>query len=1072
MGSLLLNPETKFKLSMSIGKGLDLKTMLNQALEAYVNLLDCIGAFVYQCKIHLDQKYPVLIAKYPEILHIDTNIISEFNTQFPVLNCEYVNDYLLYESNDSSFSYLFCLLGFGYFILFRKEKFTEDELILIEGLNVKLSTASVACLQNQQLKTSEKKYNDLSELFPEIILETDLKGKVRYFNKIAQEKLGFKQEDIRNGISIFDFLYKVDQRKAKMVFEEVIKNSNLPPRNYTAKPIKNSPFPVIVYANHIIEDQKMVGIRYVMIDIKHVRESEFELQKNLEQQELLSEVALELNLLTSFEKRINSILDRIGQHTGVSRVYIFEDLKDGETTSNTFEWCNEGILSQKKDLQGIPYALIPSWKKLLISKGRVFSQNIWELPQDLIDILEPQNIKSIVVYPLYVNGLYYGFIGFDECIRNKKWIKSELELLRTLSGIISNAYERKIAEASLKESEEKNRAIVQSIPDDLLHIHRDGTILSVKKSTVKTKIAFDETQIVGNNLKDVFPPDVANSIFQEIQKCLVDGFNIVEYKMLTEEGIESNCEARISNMNSSEVILLSRDISEQKRYEKSLKEERDKANEANRAKSEFLANMSHEIRTPMNAILGFSEALVHKLENESHKRMIKSILSSGNLLLSLLNDILDLSKIEAGKLEVSPQPTNLGLVIEEIKLLFVEKAKIKGIDIFIEIDEGFPPVILLDEIRIKQVIFNLVGNALKFTHQGYIKMHLAFEYKEDFLGHLFLSVIDTGIGVPKNQQDAIFEVFRQQNGQDNRKYGGAGLGLTISKRLVEKMNGIIKLESEPGEGSNFSVELPDVKVSENYIPEVDERYKALEHIKFKPASVMIVDDVNKNIEIIENHLYDLGFTVFSAESGYIALEILKFNKPDIILLDLRMPNMDGSEVAKRIKADKDLCNIPIVAYTASVFGIDNNNEFKNFDNRLFKPVRKVELIGVLAEYIEYEEVVFDKGLFEKEVDSDKESKGVNISDDVRKILPQINEELEKHFKVLWNEIKDSLVLFKIEEFATNLMRFSKSYDIPHLIDYCSELLVNIENIDLEAIHIQLSLFPKYINELKQVEYEN
>ncbi|MBT4364424.1 MAG: PAS domain-containing protein, partial [Desulfobacteraceae bacterium] len=185
------------------------------------------------------------------------------------------------------------------------------------------------------------------------------------------------------------------------------------------------------------------------IDISSKKENEIILQQNFLQQELLSEIALELNSLIDFEKRINTTLEKIGRHTNVSRVYIFEDVSDGMATANTFEWCNIDILHQKDDLQGIPYEIIPSWKKILLDDGRVYSENIHELPEDLIEILEPQEVKSIIVYPLFLQGAFFGFIGFDECIRHKHWIKSELELLRTVSGIIANAYERKIMEQSI-----------------------------------------------------------------------------------------------------------------------------------------------------------------------------------------------------------------------------------------------------------------------------------------------------------------------------------------------------------------------------------------------------------------------------------------------------------------------------------------------------------------------------------------------------------------------------------------------------------------------------------------------
>lgn len=329
---------------------------------------------------------------------------------------------------------------------------------------------------------------------------------------------------------------------------------------------------------------RMVGTN---IDITLKKISEFEIQQNLRQQELLSELALELNSLDNFDHRLNNTIARIGHFTGVSRVYIFEDNTDGTETTNTYEWCNAGVESQKDMLAGISYEdVIPSWKPTLINLGKVYSENIKELPAHLFAILEPQEIKSIVVYPLYVQGNFFGFIGFDECVRYKQWSKSELELLRTISGIIANAYERKLSELSLKESEAKNRAILESIPDILFHFDFRGNILSYRSSSFDD-LAVHPEDFINKNLKDVFPPQFAAIVQQAIDKCIVDGFNKIEYE-LPIGGNTAYFEARLAKMKEDEVIAIVRNVSERLQYERQLEQERDRANDANRAKSEWL----------------------------------------------------------------------------------------------------------------------------------------------------------------------------------------------------------------------------------------------------------------------------------------------------------------------------------------------------------------------------------------------------------------------------------------------------------------------------------------------------
>ena len=253
-------------------------------------------------------------------------------------------------------------------------------------------------------------------------------------------------------------------------------------------------------------DKQGVILRLVgtNIDITEEKKTEIELQKNLQQQELLSETALELNNLNDFSVTLNSVLNKVGNHTGVSRVYIFENIDSGNACNNTFEWCNEGVEPQLENLQGIPYDAIPYWKNELTTTGHIFSENIAELPQEVRDILEPQEIKSILVFPLKVKGEFYGFIGFDECVRNKKWSKSELALIKAYSGIISNTFERKISEDSLIASEKKYRSIIENINLGLVEMNATGEVVfSNKQFHDLTQIENPSALALGNNAEDI-----------------------------------------------------------------------------------------------------------------------------------------------------------------------------------------------------------------------------------------------------------------------------------------------------------------------------------------------------------------------------------------------------------------------------------------------------------------------------------------------------------------------------------------------------------------------------------------
>ncbi|MCP4699821.1 MAG: PAS domain S-box protein [Gammaproteobacteria bacterium] len=294
-------------------------------------------------------------------------------------------------------------------------------------------------------------------------------------------------------------------------------------------------------------------------------------------------------------------------------------------------------------------------------------------------------------------------------------------------------------------------------------------------------------------------------------------------------------------------LLVSNDITKHKLAEETLRQAKDQAEFANSAKSEFLACMSHEIRTPLNAVLGFSELLSALITDKRQRNYLASIRSAGKSLLTLINDILDISQIEAGKLKMEYEALNPHLFLSEIKELFEPKISAKGLRFIIDIDESLPPTLMLDESRLRQVLFNLIGNAVKFTEKGYIKLsakhRIISEHRMDFV----LSVEDSGVGIPEDQQKVIFESFRQQDSHNTRKYGGTGLGLAISKRLAEIMNGQISVKSKAGAGSIFEVLLRevDISVAEPETGYPREKPSDRKNIELEKGQELFVDDVDR-----------------------------------------------------------------------------------------------------------------------------------------------------------------------------------------------------------------------------------
>lgn len=381
----------------------------------------------------------------------------------------------------------------------------------------------------------------------------------------------------------------------------------------------------------------------------------------------------------------------------------------------------------------------------------------------------------------------------------------------------------------------------------------------------------------------------------------------------------------------------------------SLEDKTQKAETANRAKSEFLSNMSHEIRTPMNAILGFTEIL-EGIEKDAKKRhYIDIVNTSAHALLNLINDILDMSKIEAGKVDLQYAAVSLESLFDEIVLNFNNDAEKKGLRFVLGDSSNIPKALLLDETRMRQILVNLVGNALKFTDTGHIRLSAEVRYAEavQSVVDLTITVEDSGIGIPKDQQDKIFGAFEQTKGQKAAQFGGTGLGLAITRKLVKLMGGKISVTSQPGKGSVFYVTVPKVKIAAVEAFPV----KKTVNVDFEYATILITDDIVYNREILADYLEEFVFDFIFAENGRECIEAARNHHPDLILLDMKMPVMDGYEACEVLNNDDELKDIPIVAITASALKQDENTIAKICSGYLRKPVRRQDLIAELMKHL-------------------------------------------------------------------------------------------------------------------------
>ncbi|MEL6590172.1 MAG: ATP-binding protein [Bacteroidota bacterium] len=368
---------------------------------------------------------------------------------------------------------------------------------------------------------------------------------------------------------------------------------------------------------------------------------------------------------------------------------------------------------------------------------------------------------------------------------------------------------------------------------------------------------------------------------------------------------------------------------------------KEKAEAATVAKSQFLSNMSHEIRTPLNAIMGMIELIIEDSEDQNAQKQASSIKYSAENLLKIINEILDFSKIEAGKLTFEKIYFRLDRIVEGIRDIFQHKADDKKIDLILEMDPNTPLHLLGDKVKLNQILVNLIGNAFKFTSKGYVKLNIKAQSNTDGECCLQIQVEDSGIGIPKEKQANIFDSFTQANNSTTRLYGGTGLGLAITKSLVELQGGKIWLNSEPGQGTVFSFELPfGVETAPNQEDKKEKKskdFRALEEIK-----VLIVEDIVVNRVFMKQVLKRKKIPGTFAVNGKEAIKILSKETFDVVFMDLHMPVIDGWE-ATRIIRDKNSPvldhEVPIIGLSADAFEDTRSEVLKiGMDGFLTKPV--------------------------------------------------------------------------------------------------------------------------------------
>ena len=682
--------------------------------------------------------------------------------------------------------------------------------------------------------------------------------------------------------------------------------------------------------------------------------------------ELAAATSLELLLEPDLEQSMARVLARLGKDTDTDRVYVFRNHpgKEPDTvlTSQIYEWARPGIPVQldNPDLQNLPMNdVTPRWLTELRA-GRSIKGMVSDFPAAEKMILEPQGIVSILVVPIQLHGMLWGFLGFDSVRSPRCWTPVEEHILNIVSASLGAAIARRQAQEELANINRTLTTILDSLPVDIYVADLTTYRVLFMNRHIKESFGRDctgelchaafnhETAPCGHCTNNRLLDEHGRSTGVVVWEC----FNPVTRKWYR------NFDQAIPWIDGRLVrIEIAIDLSDRKQAEKELLRARDLAEAANCAKSEFLANMSHELRTPLNGIMGMLQLLQLTDMTAVQEDYADTAIQSCNRLVRLLTDILDLSRIEAGKLNIQSAPMDLSDVLRQTSDLFFPIAREKGLELRFEQDQAIPENVLGDATRLQQVLSNMVGNALKFTLEGSVVVEASLlPILQPGHCRVLFSIADTGIGIPDDKLNSLFKPFSQVTEGYTRSYQGAGLGLSICKRLVNFMGGNISVVSEPEVGTTmyFSATFGTTASNTASAPSRESFFApSLDGLK-----VLMAEDDHFSGILGLKLLGAFGATVRHVQNGRQAIEALENEAFDLVLMDVQMPVMDGVETTRRIRQGEvgnEVKNIPIIAMTSYAMDGDREKFLQAGMNAyVAKPVDIRNLLNAVAEMLSKE----------------------------------------------------------------------------------------------------------------------
>ncbi|MDR0324454.1 MAG: response regulator [Treponema sp.] len=869
--------------------------------------------------------------------------------------------------------------GFFSFDDCRRERyFTEEEIEILRSAGLMIVSALNRSIQAGELRKAHEYSKLMLDATPlgchiwnknhenigcneELVKLFGLRDKREYIDKFLDFLPKYQPDGNVSRDMIVPYINKALE-EGKFVFEWMYQDQNgnpMPAEVTLVRVPYEDDFIVAGYVHDLREHKKMID--------------EIERRNNLlNVVNRTASVILATKENESYETSLLKGMELIGRSIDVDRVQIWQnDFKDGELHAFLkYQWISEAGSRMAPISVGFnfSYSEIPEWETDF-KQGKYVSGPLTGLLKKEQDFLGGYDIKSTVKIPLFLDYRFWGFFSLDDCVRERTFTADEIDILHSGSLIMVSAITHNKQALDIRDAADMLEAVIASYSGIIWCVDRDN-VITLFNGRYLEEIGCKHEDFKGKKTEDALHDNRFFCILKSIPETLNNGsqdFNAeldgktyrIRTTLLYENGSITNVMGSFD------------DVTERTKLQVELKAALKTAQEANDAKSNFLARMSHEMRTPLNAVIGLSDLTLEAglLNGEAHMNLEK-INNAGNIILSTVNDILDISKIEAGKFELAPVEYDIPSLINDTITQSIMRIESKPIDFVLDINENLPVRLYGDDLRIKQILNNLLSNAFKYTREGKVTLSLNCERKEDIV-FMTVKVSDTGEGIHSENIENLFSDYVQADMQHHRKIEGTGLGLPITKRLVEMMNGKIFVESEYGKGSVFTAVIQQQFVSDavigaetveslrsfHYSDHKRRRNLQMRRISLPYARVLVVDDVTTNLDVAKGMMRPYGMQIDCLRSGKEAVDAVREEKIkyNAIFMDHMMPEMDGIEAAEIIRKEigtEYAKTVPIIALTANaIMGNEEMFLSRGFNAFLPKPIELPRLDAIIREFV-------------------------------------------------------------------------------------------------------------------------